>query len=237
MTHSKEINERSPLRLLDRTLHGGLPPGNLGVACAGPGAGKSAFLVAIALDHLMRGKQVLHVALDHPVERVRDYYDEIFAEMSREEQLEDVAGVRAGIERNRRIHAYAPHAFEVAKLDKTLSFLEDHTAMHPDLIVVDGYDWSRADAVEIAGLKQLAADREAELWMSARLDRDLPVTHPRGYPEPLGLHDKLIDVLLRLKGADGTVHVQLLKDHDHPVQADVALDLDPTTLLLKRAGV
>ena len=94
MSQSKELTERSPLRVLDRSIHGGLGRGNLGVACAGAGAGKSAFLVAVALDHLLAGRQVLHVALDHPVDRVRDYYDEIFSELAATEALEDVPRTR-----------------------------------------------------------------------------------------------------------------------------------------------
>jgi KaiC/GvpD/RAD55 family RecA-like ATPase len=111
MSQSKELTERSPLRVLDRSIHGGLGRGNLGVACAGAGAGKSAFLVAVALDHLLAGRQVLHVALDHPVDRVRDYYDEIFAELAATESLEDVPRTRQEIERNRRIHVFGPHTF------------------------------------------------------------------------------------------------------------------------------
>ena len=62
MTHSKELNERSPLRVFERSIHGGVGEGKVGVVCAGPGVGKTAFLVGIALDYLMRGHQVLHVA-------------------------------------------------------------------------------------------------------------------------------------------------------------------------------
>ena len=44
------LNERSPLRLLEKGLHGGLGKGNIGVVLAGPGVGKTAFLVGVALD-------------------------------------------------------------------------------------------------------------------------------------------------------------------------------------------
>ncbi len=83
MSLIREIYDRSPLRVLDRSIHGGLGRGNIGVVCAGHGAGKTAFLVSVALDHLMSGDQVLHVAVDQPVDRIRNYYDEIFAEMAR----------------------------------------------------------------------------------------------------------------------------------------------------------
>jgi hypothetical protein len=234
MTYSRELNERSPLRVLEQSIHGGLGRGNLGVVCAGHGAGKSAFLVGIALDVLMRGNQLLHVALDQPAERVRNYYDEIFAELAREEHLEDAARVRLDVERNRHIHTYQEHSFQVSDLDRSLSFLRQHTHMDPQLILVDGYEWEEGDPAEIADLKRFAAENQAELWMSASIDRDKPVTHPKGYPEPIARYESLVDVLLRLKGANGTAHLSILKDHENPKPGAVALDLDSTTLLLVR---
>ena len=49
--HRKELNERSPLRVLEKSIHGGLGRGNLGVVIARHGVGKSAFLVGYGLDH------------------------------------------------------------------------------------------------------------------------------------------------------------------------------------------
>jgi hypothetical protein len=235
MTYSRELNDRSPLRVLEQSIHGGLGRGNLGVVCAGHGAGKSAFLVGIALDVLMRGNQVLHVALDQPADRVRNYYDEIFAELAREEHLEDAARVRHDVDRNRHIHTYQERSFRVADLDRSLSFLrQQHTRMEPQLILVDGYEWEKGSTAEIAELKRFASENQAELWMSAGIDRDKPVTHPKGFPEPIARYESLVDVLLRLKGANGTAHLSILKDHENPNPGAVALDLDSTTLLLVR---
>ena len=63
--------------------------------------------------------------------------------------------------------------------------------------------------------------------MSARLRKD-------GSAEPIAAYDAIIDVLLRLKGDGSTVHLQLVKEHGRAVGEGVGLDLDPTTLLLKR---
>ena len=61
--YKKFLNARSPLRLLEKGLHGGLGAGNLGVVLAGHGVGKTAFLVGVALDELLRAGRVLHVCL------------------------------------------------------------------------------------------------------------------------------------------------------------------------------
>jgi hypothetical protein len=46
--HRKDLNERSPLRLLEKSIHGGLGRGNIGVVAARRGLGKSAVLVGSA---------------------------------------------------------------------------------------------------------------------------------------------------------------------------------------------
>ena len=66
----KELTERSPMRVFENSIHGGLGAGNLGVVVARHGMGKTAFLVDIALDDLLRGRKVLHVD-DRPDDRAR----------------------------------------------------------------------------------------------------------------------------------------------------------------------
>ena len=68
--HQKELNERSPLRVLEQSIHGGLGRGNIGVIVARHGVGKTAFLVGVALDDLMRGRSVLHISMEQPADRV-----------------------------------------------------------------------------------------------------------------------------------------------------------------------
>ena len=87
--YRKEINERSPLRVFERSIQGGLGKGNVGVVMSRAGAGKTAFLVGVALDVLMRGGKVLHVSLDKPIDRVRGHYDDIFMELAHIQSLED----------------------------------------------------------------------------------------------------------------------------------------------------
>jgi len=97
---------------------------------------------------------------------------------------------------------------------------------------VDGYDWETGSESEVADLKELAGSEGAVLWMSAKIDKDKPSSRPSGYPEPVARYDALFDVLLRLKGADGTVRLSVLKGPGGTETGSVGLDLDPTTLLL-----
>ena len=137
MTQSKELTERSPLRVLDRSIHGGLREPWCGLR--GAGAGKSAFLVAVALDHLLAGRQVLHVALDHPVDRVRDYYDEIF----RAAQQPAWRTCRARVRRSSATGASMSSPAHVLRgaPGADAAALRAARGQHPACLVVDGYDF------------------------------------------------------------------------------------------------
>ena len=89
--YRKFVNARSPLRLLEKGLHGGLGIGNLGFLVAGHGVGKTPFLVGVALDELLRQGTVLHVALDQTVSHVRAHYDTVFEALAASTHLDDAA--------------------------------------------------------------------------------------------------------------------------------------------------
>ena len=55
----EERNRRSPLRILEKSIHGGLGKGNIGVIAAKKGVGKTACLVHIATDQLFLNKHVI----------------------------------------------------------------------------------------------------------------------------------------------------------------------------------
>lgn len=229
--HRKELNDRSPLRLLEQSIHGGLGRGNVGVVVAQAGMGKTAFLVGVALDDLMRDRRVLHVALDEPVEKIRDYYDEIFMDLARTSSLEDIGNERLRVERNRNIHTYFGNTFSVAKLKEAIAFLRTHMHFDPQTLIIEGYPLAGATVADLEALRRIAQEIDGELWMSAVADRHAP-THERIVPEPVAHLAAAFDVILSLQPGGGVVQLHLLKDHDNPEVSDSHVALDPTTLLL-----
>ena len=101
--YRKQVNEHSPIRILEQSIHGGLGKGNLGVVMARAGVGKTACLVHLGLDDLMRELPVLHVALDQTVEHVQSWYDAIFADLAIQSDLDEQDEVAGMIARNRLI--------------------------------------------------------------------------------------------------------------------------------------
>ena len=116
---------------------------------------------------------------------------------------------------------------------RTLAFMRNHGDFRPVAIIVDGFAFDEATFEDMAALRAIAREGEAELWMSAVSHRDATLSE-RGVPEPVAHLESDVDVILSMAHDMKAVHVSLLKDHDNPSVADLRLALDPTTMLLKR---
>jgi len=232
MIYRKDWNERSPLRVFENSIHGGLGKGNIGVVMSRAGVGKTAFLVGVALDDLMQGSKVMHVALGDSVDHVRHFYDEIFNDLRKTSQMEDAGDTRLQMERCRMIHSYTGGKFSIEKLRRSLAFQKQHAQFEPEVIVVDGYDMDQSSEADWTLLKEFAKEQDVELWLSALTHRDDPVTSPRGIPNPVARFDAWISVMVGLHPEDGAVSVNLLKDHDNQDLTNLHMKLDPTTMLL-----
>jgi len=229
--HRKELNERSPLRIFEKSIHGGLGRGNLGVVVARHGVGKTAFLVGVALDDLMRGRKVLHVALRQPMNKVREFYDEIFLDLAQTARLDDHFTTLREIERNRNIHAYMGSTFTMAKLLADIAMLREYADFVPSAVLIDGCDFDALSPALLAEFRKLARDLDAEMWMTAVTHREARFNE-RGIPEPVSHYENDIDVIVRLAHDGKAVHVHLLKDHENPRVSEAGVALDPTTMLL-----
>ncbi len=224
------LNARSPLRLLEQGLHGGLGRGNLGLVLAGHGVGKTSFLVGVALDELLRGEPVLHVTLDQTVSHVRAYYDTLFDDLASTTHLEDSARVHAEADRLRRIRAYPPGAFDAKRLDDAIQ-LETEVGGKPALVVVDGLDVAATAPEEFAAWREVARRRDVELWVTCSTSEE---RIPR-LPDALRRLEGEFAVILALQPDAEVVALRALKDHDNPDVAALHVSLDPKTLLLVRS--
>ncbi len=227
---SRFLNARSPLRLLEKGLHGGLGRGNLGLVLAGPGVGKTSFLIGLALDDLLRGQTVLHVSLDHTVSHVRAYYDTVFDDLASSTHLENLARVHAQVDRLRRIRAYPPTAFDAKRLREAIQ-LETEAGGKPALVVVEGFDVASASRDELAAWKRIAEEADVELWVSAHAPEEQIGTLPAALRDL----ESVFGVILALEPGEGVVGLRALKDHDNPDVSELHVSLDPNTLLLVRS--
>lgn len=228
--YKRYLNARSPLRLLEKGLHGGLGVGNLGVVLAGHGVGKTAFLVGVGLDELLRAGRVLHVCLDHTVAHVRAHYDTVFEELAASTHLENGSQLHAEIDRNRSIRVYPPNSLTAAKLRDAVKFEIDAGAK-PSLLILEGLDFQTLAHDEVTEIKALAGELAAEVWISSPVAEETVAS----LPAPLRRLGGLISVVLALEPGDGVVALRALKDHESPDLTALRVSLDPRTLLLVRS--
>jgi len=227
--YRKFLNARSPLRLLEKGLHGGLGIGNIGTLLAGHGVGKTSFMVGVALDELLRGGNVLHVALDQTLTHVRDYYDTVFEALASTTQLEDAARTHAEVDARRIIHAYPPAEFCAAKLRDAIQ-VDSEAGKQPSLILIEGLDLARSENGELAEIREIAQKLAAEVWISVTCEDE----QVEKIPDEVARNESQLSVILALEPGNGVVTLRALKDHGNADLHDLHVALDPKTLLLVR---
>jgi len=217
------------MRLLEKGLHGGLGIGNLGACVAGRGVGKTSFLVGMALDELLRGGTVIHIALGQSLGHVRDHYDTVYADLARGTHLDETLLTRTELDQNRRIHAFWPHAFNASKLAHVAK-LEAEVGSRPTLIVIDGLTDPYIGLEDFLAIQELAREWAVEVWFTF----DSGDECVKGLPVEYAGIDGVMSVVLALEPRGNEVILRALKDHENEDLRDLHVGLDPKTLLLTR---
>lgn len=233
--YRKEINDRSPLRILERSIHGGLGAGNLGIVMSRAGAGSTAFLVQIGLDDIMQDKDVLHISLNHSVDHVLSWYEALFADLAETYHLDERGAVKQQLARHRIIQAFPKHEMIASQLEQVVALYKKNISFQPKAILIDGWNWEGdliRHAAEIGAFTSIARQLGAELWMSAQTHRST-AAHPVRIPPPCRDLASLIDVAVFLEPEKDHLKVQLLKDHEelHPPETHLLLNCNNLRLM------
>ncbi len=227
---------QSPLRILDRTIRGGLGKGHLGVIMAPAGVGKSACLVQIGLDVLLRGRPVLHVAVGQSVDHVSTRYDALFDDLAERVELADRRGVAESCGRRRLIWSSMDGTFGAQALDDALGAFQAHLQRSPSTILVDGFGWEEPGAAATIGaFKASAARVGAEIWMTAEA-RNRALGRAASIDLPSDECAALVDVGVFLEPHERHARLTLVKDFDRFPAEDVPLVLEGGTLRLPEDG-
>ena len=230
----KTMIERSPVRVFDRAIGGGLGAGNIGVVLSRNGGGKTGFLIGLAIDKLLQGKRGLYIPTKESVEHVNDFFDQIFHAMATSLAMDEVPQRQLQMERNRHILVYNRKSFSVEKLESSVGFLTETTGFRPDMVIMDGTPrFESTEQWEIDVIRTLARQWNAEIWTSGLLHREGQQLDQRGIPLEIARYDADLGVVLRLATENGRIHLKVLKEHASAEPAQVRMELDPATLLLR----
>ena len=132
------------------------------------------------------------------------------------------------------ILSYLGGSFSMEKLNTSLEMLREQMNFVPDAIVLDGYpSFKKVSEGQMKELKKLATSVDAELWLAAQSHREGDNCDERGVPDYIAQHEEHLSVIVTLETQSDHVSLAIRKDHANPDVADLQIELDPQTLLLK----
>ena len=228
----KELISKSPLRILEQSIHGGIGKGNIGVISACKGVGKTACLVHIATDQLFQGKHVIHVSFCSDTKHIVSWYEDIFNEIARRNNLTGAMDVHDDIIRNRVIMNFKQDSTHIGKIKKNIRLFLENGNFSVDTLVIDGYNFNKASPEDFKDFRRLAQENNLELWFSASLKEDAAKAAKQGIPDVLLPFMEDMAILIFLEPRGGFIRLTLIKDHDAILNSDLHLKLDPQILLI-----
>ena len=134
----EELIKRSPLRIFEKSIHGGLGRGNIGVLASRKGVGKTACLVHIATDQLLRGKHVIHVSFSARVDHIISWYEDIFKEIAKKRSLENAVDVHDDIIKNRVIMNFNQQGISAERILRSVGAMIRDGHFGADTVIFDG---------------------------------------------------------------------------------------------------
>ena len=227
-----ELTKKSPLRSLEKAVDGGVGKGNMAVIASKQGIGKTACLVHIATDKLMREKHVIHVSYANKVDHIVNWYEDIFKEIAKKRELENAMEVHDELIRNRVIMNFNQNGVTVDQVLASIKAMMDNGQRGTDAIIIDGYDFTKGTAEDVKKFKAFAVESDIELWFSDSYPEGEVYVDDRGVSKNLIKDLEDISVIVTLRAEQGFMILKLVKEHDKIVSEDLPLKLDPKTLLI-----
>ena len=227
----RDLILRNPMRLLGKEGEDILEGGGFGAVEARAGVGKTALLVQLALNTLLQGKNVLHIALDEPVGKICLWYEEVFRNIALHYKIKDMDRLWEEILPHRFIMTFKSGGFSSLRLEERLAELGDQDIFLPQMILIDGLEFDDQVGPTLSALKDLAKAGKFHMWFAVLSHRHEvkpgDELHPR--LEPVAGYFKKI---LQLQPTTGFIRVRALKgggEDDSPPE----LILDPGTMLIR----
>lgn len=232
-----ELIQRSPIRVLEKSIHGGLKKGELGVFTARKGVGKTACLAHVALDDLLRGNNVLHISFADNPRHIETWYEHIFQEVASTYKLEHPSEIYEDILAHRLILHFQEKYKELEPVRQNIQAVTGGSHFTPGVMIVDGFSFYEAEPHIFQEWKQLANEMNTEVWFSATIKPDDTEVDEEGIPSPVSRFKHYFAVIIFLSPMNDFVDLQLLKDRDSKNLEKLRLKLDPKTLLIANRRV
>ncbi|MDY6822275.1 MAG: cytoplasmic protein [Thermodesulfobacteriota bacterium] len=229
MTSDAIPESLAPIMTMTNTA---LPEGTIGAVVARAGVGKTSFLVQVALNGMLDGKNVLHINLADPVKKTVIWYGEVFSHMREHHALE---GIKLDdLVARRFIMTLKINGFSVAGLQERISDLVEQNIFSPEILVVDGLSFDGSQYETAAELKALCNAFGLRTWIAVPAHRD-EERDDKGMPARITEVAGLFDLVWELLPEGKKIHVNPLKQAES-FRDDARLFMDPATMLLGVLG-
>jgi len=227
----KDLILRNPLRLMGHENEDILPEGSFGAVLARAGVGKTAFLVQLALNSMLKSRNVIHISLDDPVKKVCLWYEEVVRNIADQYNVKQMDQLWEAILQHRFVMTFKVESFSVPKLEERLTDLTEQGIFFPQMILIDGLPVDETAGKTLSDLKALAKKDSIPVWFAIRTHRH-EEPGADGMPPQLSEFADLFEVVIQLKPVEKEIHVKALKGASPP-SGQPPLLLDPSTMLVK----
>ena len=228
----KDLILRNPLRVMGYENDDILNAGEFGAVLARAGVGKTAFLVQLSLNALLRDKNVLHISLEDPVNKVSLWYQEVFNLIAEQYKVDQINQIWESLLPHRFIMTFRVEGFSVPKLEERLSDLMTQNIFSPQMMIVDGLPFDESAHQSLTEFKDLIRNHQMPAWFTIRTHRhDDP--GPDGLPMQLAQLSDLFKIAIQLLPEGKEIHVKAVKGAES-FSEHLDLRLDPSTMLIKK---
>ena len=230
-----ELIQRSPIRIFEQSIHGGLKPGEIGVIASPNGVGKTSVLVQLALDKLLQGKKVIHVSFSQHTQYVPVWYEDIFSEFISKKNLENAAEIKNDLVKNRVLMTFNQDGISNNQILKSLRAMIIEGGFKADSIIIDGFDFTRMDKKSIDDFKNFATELGIGVWYSCSVNDEGNQYDKENIPLLLSGFTDNIDIVIVLQPKADHVELSISKDRGSIISKAKSMKLDPRTLLILEA--
>lgn len=201
-------------------------PGELCLGLARAGVGRTAFLVQLGIDALLRGDTVFHLAKPMSDEELYGWYDALLQRRGISTPREEIFA---------RLRPFTRPENEDLDIHWMEAWLGSVADRHRSLLLVDGFDWEGGTVVraaELGGLRTLAQRHQAPVWMTARTFRPWQPNAP--WPSPVTDFEALCRHAVALVPRPDRVLLRVIKRDGLNLEHPDDLDLQPEDVGLVR---
>jgi KaiC/GvpD/RAD55 family RecA-like ATPase len=225
-----ELIARSPVRIFEKAINGGLQPGEIGLISSPAGVGKTSVLVQIALDYLLQGKKVIHISFTQDHDYVVAWYADIFDQFIKKKHVENERELKEEIVRNRILLNFNQEVVTTDVIRSSLKAMIVDGGYRAEAIIIDGFNFAIAKRDRLVTLKEFAKPLGICTWYSCSVKEGDYAKN--NLPNVIRDFDDCIDVAIDLEPKSDHVRLSLVKNHGKYLNKEEPLRLDPKTLLM-----